>query len=96
MCQGIEDFYLCQKHYNGEIESELWFETEIENYKKSLQQEGQQEEKEIGIIEKMTKYVKDNPIVLIIGLVMFVLILIVVINKIKTNKKKIKINLDLK
>lgn len=95
-CEGIEDFYLCQKHYSGAIESELWFEQQVEKYKKSLDQQEPIEENKTGIIEKTTQYIKENPIVIIAAVVVFIFIVMAIITKIKENKKKIKINLELK
>ena len=95
LCKGIEDFKLCQRTYSGKIESYEWFEQEVKKYKQSLE-EKPNEEKDETIIDQVINYIKENPIVLITSVVIIISIIIITIKKVKDNKKRIKINLDLK
>ncbi len=95
LCEGIEEFNLCQRTYSGKIESEAWFEEQIKKYKASLEkQEEPKEEK--NIIEEITKYLSENPYIIVIAIVVIILIIVIIVRNIKANKKKIKVNLDLK
>ncbi|MBE6150947.1 MAG: hypothetical protein E7162_03955 [Firmicutes bacterium] len=95
LCEGIEEYALCQRTYSGKIESEAWFEEQIKKYKASLEKQ-EEPEKETNIIDEITKYLSENPYIIVIAIVVILLIIVIVIRSIKTNKNKIKVNLDLK
>lgn len=93
LCEGIEEFSLCQRNYSGTIESEEYFIEQVNKYKDSLK-EKEPEEKEKTITETITKFIKDNPIVIIVSVLVLLIIIITIVKTIKNNKKKIKINLN--
>ena len=95
LCEGIEEFSLCQRNYSGKIESESWFVEQVEKYKASLEKQ-EEPEKDKNIIEEITKYLAKNSYIIVITIVVILLIIVIVVIKIKENKKKIKVNLDLK
>lgn len=96
-CKGIENFKLCKRDYSGKIESEEWFLKQIEEYKKSLNEKKSTEpEKEKSFINESIDFIKNNPIVLITLIIVVVaIVIIVIVNKIK-NKKKIKVDFEIK
>lgn len=95
LCEGIEEYSLCQRTYSGKIESEAWFEEQIKKYKASLEKKEEPKE-EKNIIEEITKYLSENPYIIVITIVVILLTVIIIIKNIKSNKNKIKVNLDLK
>ena len=95
LCEGIEEYSLCQRNYSGKIESESWFVEQVKKYKASLEKQ-EEPEKEKNIIEEITKYLAENPHIIVIAIVVILLIIVIIVIKIKENKKKIKVNLDLK
>ena len=68
---------------------------QIKKYKASLEKQ-EEPEKETNIIDEITKYLSENPYIIVIAIVVILLIIVIVIRSIKTNKNKIKVNLDLK
>lgn len=95
LCEGIEDFYLCQRNYGGKIESYEWFEKKVNEYKQSLRNE-EPEEEELTLLEKIQKYITENPIVILVVVVVFGLIIVIFVKKAQNNKKRIKVDLELK
>ena len=96
LCEGIEEFALCQRTYSGNIPTQEYFEEEVKKYKESLQQQEQPKEEEKTVVEKITTFVKENPIVIIVAAILVIVIAIAAFKKKKEDKNKIKINLDLK
>lgn len=99
LCQGIEDFVLCQPNYDKEITKEE-FESRVETYKNSLEKKENEQtqdknnpsnepnQKENTItLEKIINYIKDNIITIAIILVFIVLSIITIILVTKNIKK---------
>lgn len=95
LCEGIEEFYLCQRTYGGKIESYEWFEKQIKEYKESLEEEEPQV-KELTVLEKIQKYITENPVVILVAVVATGLIIVIIVRKVQNNKKRIKVDLELK
>ena len=91
LCDGIEEFYLCQETYEKEIDRET-FESRINTYKKSKEQQNKQETskdneaKEKGLNELLT-YIQNNPIQVIIVVIFIILVIITIIVTIKQSRK---------
>jgi len=77
LCSGIEEFVLCQKFYDREIDRET-FEKRIALYKKNKQKEEtkEQEKTENNLSNKIKNYLKDNLIEVIIVMVFIILVII--------------------
>jgi len=91
-CDGIEEFYLCNRTYSGVIESEEWFLEQVEKYKNGeVEIPGQEAEKQEN---KTLDFIKDNLFLIIITLILVVSAIIYII--IKRKQKSIKINLSKK
>lgn len=90
LCEGIEEFVLCQETYGREIDRET-FEYRIKTYKESKQQKIEEEQKkneeESNILNKITTYIKENIIQTIIIVVFIILAIISTIVMINTSKK---------
>ena len=95
LCEGIEEFVLCQEMYDKEIERET-FEDRIEKYKETKEEKIEEEkqkneqmtEKNIeNIINKTTEYIKENLIQVIIVLIFIILTTITAIILIKSAKQ---------
>lgn len=90
-CNGIEDFALCKRNYSGKIKSEKWFLEKIEEYKKSLEKEQKESQKEEPFLQNILLFIREN-IVVIIAVAVIVLI-IMILTTIKFKRKKIKIDI---
>lgn len=90
LCAGIEEFVLCQEIYDRDIDRET-FEYRIAKYKESEQAEkdkkDEEQAKENEPINKITSYIKNNPIQIIIIAIFTVLLIITIIIEIKSSKK---------
>lgn len=90
LCEGIEEFVLCQETYGREIDRET-FEYRVNAYKENKQQKIEEEKKkneeENNIINKITTYIKENIIQTIIIVVFVILATISTIIMINTSKK---------
>lgn len=90
-CKGIEEFYLCNRTYSGEIESEEWFLQQIEGYRngtiENIEIEENQEE------TTLLDLIKNNPMITVIIILIIVALIAFIIVKIKKNKSKIKVDL---
>ena len=75
LCEGIEEFYLCQKTYDKEIDRET-FESRVATYRKTLESKEEKETIKEKEENKIVKYVKDN-LVQIIVIAVFVIMLII-------------------
>lgn len=96
-CKGIENFKLCKRDYSGTIESEEWFLKQVEEYKKSLNEEKPTEEdNKKTFIEEIVDFITNNPVIFIVLLLIVITIIVIFIaNKIK-NRNKIKIDFEVK
>lgn len=90
MCDGIEEFVLCQETYDKEIDYDT-FVSRVETYKRTKQKE---EDNKPNIIEKketkieiIVKYLKENIIPLIIVFIFIILVIITIIVIAKSVKK---------
>lgn len=89
-CNGIEEFYLCQKYYSGYIESDEFFLKQIEKYKKNDIVEAPDE---VSWWSNITLFLSSNLLIVIPASVILILLIIVLIVKgVKSkNRKKVKI-----
>lgn len=89
LCQGLEDFYLCDPTYEKDIDRET-FESRIANYKKQLEKEEQakpQEEKTNETIARIKKFITNNLISIIVITIFIILLTITIIMTIKSSRK---------
>ena len=87
LCEGIEEFVLCQPTYKRDIDRET-FEYRIKDYKNQKQEQANAEKQEEKITkDKITNYIKDNLIQIIIIVVFILLVIITSIITIKTTRK---------
>lgn len=91
LCEGIEEFVLCQEMYDKEIDRET-FESRVEIYKESKEEKVEEEKKQQelekkDIIGKISSYIKENLIQVIIIVVFIVLIIVSSIVAIKSLRK---------
>lgn len=97
VCEGIEEFKLCQRNYSGEIESEEWFLEQVEKYKAGLIENPDPGAEKLTFIESMIKFFKENVIVTISLVIIMIAGVAFVVHKIIQNKNKIKVDFgDLK
>ena len=86
ICDGIEDFVLCQETYDKDIDYET-FKSRVNIYKKNLQKK----EKEIKNVEgkdnAINQYIKNNIIQIIITAVFTIAIIVTTVLTIKSSKK---------
>lgn len=79
LCEGIEEFALCQEIYDREIDRET-FEQRVKYYKESkqekIEEEQKKQEEEKDVLNKTTSYAKENPLQIIIIIVFIVLVII--------------------
>ena len=96
LCNGNEDFYLCQETYEGneEIDEET-FESRLDMYKEKKEQqeakidENKTEEKGNKLIEnKIIDFIKENIIYISITMVLLLIIILWLILSIKKHKKR--------
>lgn len=89
ICEGIEEFVLCQPTYDKEIDYDT-FVSRVNTYKKSKNKENIDEpttKKEANSIEKIVQYIQENLINVIIITVFIILITISIIVTYKSSKK---------
>ena len=88
LCEGIEEFVLCQKTYDKDIDYET-FKSRVNTYKKSKEKEINQEEDSQQTTEKkeITKYIENNLLTIIIGSVFTILVVVTIILTAKSIKK---------
>ena len=89
LCEGIEDFVLCQPTYDKEIDYDT-FVSRVNTYKKTKQREATKEEegkKSNGVIDKVTNFLKENLFQIIISVVFVIAIVVTVILTAKSIRK---------
>lgn len=93
LCEGIEEFVLCQETYSKELDYET-FESRVNTYKKTEHEEQKQEEikkeeeKSIeSIINKIISYIKENLLQIIIVTTFIILLVISIIVMSKSSRK---------
>lgn len=96
LCEGIEEFVLCQEMYDKEIDRET-FEERVEIYKEKQEikqeEEKQQTEKEQAnkvenTINKIINYIKENLVQVLIVAIFIILVIITTIVTIITARKR--------
>lgn len=91
LCQGIEEFVLCQETYGKDIDYET-FKSRVETYKKSkvisTDEDNKNNDKEENTItDKIIEYIKINYTKIIIITIFTILVIITVILSLKSLKK---------
>lgn len=87
LCTGIEEFVLCQEIYDRDIDRET-FEYRINSYKESKHKEEIKKQEEQNKTEnKISKYIKENKIQIIIISVFIILLTISIVIGIKSTRK---------
>ena len=91
LCQGIEEFVLCQPTYEKEIDRDTFI-SRVNTYKKTKenkieQQPVEENEEKNGVIEKTIEYIKENLLQVIIVAVFIVLVIITTIVSINSIRK---------
>jgi len=84
LCQGIEEFVLCQPTYDKEIDYDT-FVSRVNTYKRTKKTVEEETEKEED--NKITKYFKDNFLEIIIIIVFIILVAITTILTVKSIRK---------
>ena len=77
LCEGIEEFYLCQPTYEKKVDRET-FESRVNTYKNSNKKE-ETEKNETLEENKISEYIKENLIQIIIIIVFIILVIITII-----------------
>ena len=79
LCNGIEEFYLCQPTYDKEIDRETFI-SRVNTYKSTLKSQDKEIEKNEQPIKNNTlEYIKENLIQIIVITVFIILIIITII-----------------
>lgn len=94
-CIEYEEFYMCNKWYGGEIQSDEVFEEELNKYKASLTEEEKEEKKEESknIFEKIIDFYTNNKIITIpITVIIVGFILYKVVVSIIRRKNRVKLD----
>lgn len=89
LCQGLEDFYLCDPTYEKDIDRET-FESRIANYKKQLsnkEQEEPKEDKQNKTITSIKNFITNNLTSIIVITSFIILLTITVVMTIKSSRK---------
>lgn len=98
LCNGIEDFSLCQPDYEKEITEEN-FTARIDSYKKNLDKKNQTkdnnsdsdskntDETKITLIDNIIEYIQEHLITIIVISIFAILLIITIILKIKSIRK---------
>lgn len=96
-CIEFEEFPMCRKWYEGEIENEAHFYEELEKYKKSLEKPDEKPpvvEEEKNIFEKFIELYLDNLLISIPITVVLVLgIVVIIIRNMIRRKNRVKIDI---
>lgn len=89
LCEGIEEFVLCQRTYDKEIDRAT-FESRVATYKKSKSSSSSPstENNNPNNVDKILEYIKDNLTQIIIILVFTILIIITIILTAKNAKER--------
>lgn len=85
LCEGIEEFYLCQPTYEKKVDRET-FESRINAYKNTNQKQ-ETEENEPPKENKISEYIKENLIQIIITIIFIILVIITIILTAKSIKE---------
>ena len=96
-CIEYEEFYLCNKWYDGEIESKDYFLQQLELYKASLEkpEEPKPPVVEKTFIEKIVDFYMENiMLTLPITVLIVVLTVVFIVIRIKRSRERVKINLN--
>jgi len=89
-CDGIEEFSLCQKYYDGYIESEEYFLKQVNKYKNG---EIENPVEKQNIIDAILEFVLNNLIIVIPVVAVLIFIIVLITIRIRKNKKKVKIKI---
>ena len=92
LCDGIEEFYLCQETYDKNIDYETFVERVniYKNNQKPQEEEKEKEEKKENIskeINKILEFIEENLVTIIIVVVFVILIIITIILTAKSIRK---------
>ena len=96
-CIEYEEFPLCNKWYDGVIESKEYFYSKLEEYIESLKSEDNPEKpktEEKNIFEKIIDFYFENIIITLPTTILF-LVFIIIINILKVKKAKQRIKIDI-
>ena len=92
-CIEYEEFPMCNKFYENEIESDKVFYEKLEEYKKNIGG-GKQKRQNVNVIDQIFSFIEDNQVLCAaIGLVLIVLIIIFIVRKIRRRMKRTKIKM---
>lgn len=90
LCEGIEEFVLCNPTYKKDIDYET-FVSRIETYKKTKDKKTQKEQTEKDekneIFNNFKNFIKNNLYTIIISVIFSILLILTIILSIKTSKK---------
>lgn len=91
-CNGIEEFSLCQKYYGGVIDSEDYFKTQVEKYRKSLV-DNSNKKNDKSIVSIILAFITNNLLIVIPSIIVIIVIVILVVIKTIKKKKRVKIKI---
>lgn len=91
-CNGIEEFSLCQKYYGGVIDSEDYFKTQVEKYRKSLV-DNSNKKNDKSIVSIILAFITNNLLIVIPSIIVIIVIVIFVVIKTIKKKKRVKIKI---
>lgn len=91
-CQGIEDFSLCQRYYDGYIESEKYFLEQVEKYKKGELPDEKVKGDE-GIFASIISFLSSHLLIVIPSVIVLLLVIVVIIRRIIKARKRTKIKI---
>lgn len=86
LCEGIEEFVLCQETYDKEIDYET-FVSRVNIYKEQKTTKQEEQKQPIIDVDKIKEYVEDNLFEVIIIAIFVILVIVTVIITIKSYKK---------
>lgn len=89
-CKGIEDFSLCQRYYDGYIESEKYFLEQVEKYKNGEINEDNEEE---TTWDKVVSFISNNLLIVIPVSIVLISVIVIVIIKVIKSKRRTKIRI---
>ena len=90
LCEGIEEFVLCQPTYDKEIDYDT-FVSRVNTYKKTKQREVAKEDnekKQNSILNKTFDFIKENIFQLIVGIIFIIVIIVTIILTAKSIRKR--------
>ena len=92
-CVEYEEFSMCNKFYDGEIESKEFFLKKLEEYKKNIKG-GKQKREGINVIDRVMSFIEDHQLLTaIVAIVIGALIIFIVVRKIRRRMKRTKIKM---